>query len=121
MLSPFSSINDNNDSNIIDLLYQLCKDNEIEKVRSILPFIGNINIINKIQNTSGSTCLHVASYYGHRDMVQVLLEYGAIHSIRNLRHNLTPYEEAQTEEIKQLILEHQKIFSNNDYDYIEWS
>ncbi|CAF1219795.1 unnamed protein product [Rotaria sp. Silwood1] len=121
MLSPFSSINDNNDSNIIDSLYQLCKDNEIEKVRSILPFIGNINIINRIQTSTGSTCLHVACYYGHREMVEMLLEYGAVHSIRNIRYNLTPYEEAQTDDIKQLILEHQKLFSNNDYDYIEWS
>ncbi|CAF5037025.1 unnamed protein product, partial [Rotaria sp. Silwood1] len=51
----------------------------------------------------------------------MLLEYGAVHSIRNIRYNLTPYEEAQTDDIKQLILEHQKLFSNNDYDYIEWS
>ncbi|CAF0917690.1 unnamed protein product [Rotaria sordida] len=121
MLLPFSSTNDDNDSNIIDLLYNLCKENEIEKVRSLLPFIGNINIINKIQNSSGSTCLHVACYYGHRDMVQILLEYGALHSIRNLRHNLTPYEETQTDDIKQLLLEQRKLFSNNDYDYIEWS
>ncbi|CAF3655177.1 unnamed protein product [Rotaria sp. Silwood1] len=121
MLSPFSSTNNNNDSNIIDLLYKLCKDNEIEKVRSLLPFIGNINIINRIENSTGSTCLHVACYYGHREMVEMLLEYGAVHSIRNIRYNLTPYEEAQTDDIKQLILEHQKLFSNNDYDYIEWS
>ncbi|CAF1521269.1 unnamed protein product, partial [Rotaria sordida] len=121
MLLPFSSTNDDNDSDIIDLLYNLCKENEIEKVRSLLPFIGNINIINKIQNSSGSTCLHVACYYGHRDMVQILLEYGALHSIRNLRHNLTPYEETQTDDIKQLLLEQRKLFSNNDYDYIEWS
>ncbi|CAF3365154.1 unnamed protein product [Rotaria sp. Silwood2] len=121
MLSPFSSADDNNDSYIIDLLYNWCKENEIEKVRSLLPFIGNINIINKIQNSTGSTCLHVACYYGHRDMVQILLEYGALHSIRNLRHNLTSYEEAPTDDIKQLFLEHRKIFSHDDYDYIEWS
>ncbi|CAF3702728.1 unnamed protein product [Rotaria sp. Silwood1] len=54
-------------------------------------------------------------------MVEMLLEYGAVHSIRNIRYNLTPYEEAQTDDIKQLILEHKKLFSNNDYDYIEWS
>ncbi|CAF1000927.1 unnamed protein product [Didymodactylos carnosus] len=121
MLSPLSSNNDDNDSDLIDLLYNLCKENEIEKVRSLLPFIGNINIINKIQNSTGSTCLHVACYYGHRHMVEILLEYGALHSIRNLRHNLTPYEEAQTDDIKQLFLEHRKLFSNNDYHYIEWS
>ncbi|CAF3906271.1 unnamed protein product [Rotaria sordida] len=123
MLSLSSSNNDDNNSNIIDLLYDLCKENEIEKVRSILPYINNINIINTIQNSTGSTCLHVACYYGHRHMVQLLLEYGALHSIRNLRHNLTPYEEAYTDDIKQLFVEHRKLFSNNDfdYDYIEWS
>ncbi|CAF3643857.1 unnamed protein product [Rotaria sp. Silwood1] len=122
MLSALSSNNDNNDSNIIDLLYRLCKENEIEKVQNILPFIGNINIVNKIQSSTGSTCLHVACYYGHRDMVKILLEYGALHSIRNLRHNLTPYEEAYTNDIKELFVEQRKSFSNNnDYDYIEWS
>ncbi|CAF3491605.1 unnamed protein product [Rotaria socialis] len=97
------------------------KKNEIEKVRSILPFIVDINIINKIQNSTGSTCLHVACYYGHRDMVKILLEYGAQHSIRNLRHNLTPFEEAHTDDIKELFLERRKLVSYNDYDYIEWS
>ncbi|CAF1362342.1 unnamed protein product, partial [Rotaria sp. Silwood1] len=123
MLSLSSSNNGDNDSNIIDLLYHLCKENEIEKVQSILPYIDNINIINKIQNSTGSTCLHVACYYGHRHMVQLLLDYGALHSIRNLRHNLTPYEEAYTDDIKKLFVQHRKLFSNNDfdYDYIEWS
>ncbi|CAF1151191.1 unnamed protein product [Didymodactylos carnosus] len=121
MLSPLSSNNDDNDQNIIDKLYHLCKENEIEKVRSILPFLGNINIINKIQISTGSTCLHVACYYGHRDMVQILLEYGALHSTKNLRHNLTPYEEACTDDIKQLFVEQRTLFSNNDYDNIEWS
>ncbi|CAF1460047.1 unnamed protein product, partial [Adineta steineri] len=79
--------NKENISNIINLLYNLCKENEIEKVQDILPCIGNINIINKIQSTTGSTCLHVACYYGHRDMAKILLDYGALHSIRNLRHN----------------------------------
>ncbi|CAF1203600.1 unnamed protein product, partial [Didymodactylos carnosus] len=53
-------------------------------------------------------------------MVQLLLEYGAVHSVRNLRHNLTPYEESNRDDIKQLFvsLEQQ---SNNDYDYVEWS
>ncbi|CAF1259582.1 unnamed protein product, partial [Didymodactylos carnosus] len=42
----------------------------------------------------GSTSLHVACYYGHKQLVQVLLDYGALPSVRNFRHNLTPYEEA---------------------------
>ncbi|CAF3706421.1 unnamed protein product [Rotaria sordida] len=120
MLSSSSSNNDDKDSSITDLLYDLCRENGIEKARSILPCIDNINIINKIQN---STCLHVACYYGHRHMVPLLLQYEALHSIRNLRHNLTPYEEACRDGIKQLFVEHCKLFSNNnfDYDYVEWS
>jgi hypothetical protein len=112
-----------NDSNVIDLLYNLCKENDIEKVEKILPSIGNINIINKYQSSTGSTCLHVACYYGHRDMVKILLDYGALHSVRNIRHNLTPYEEVCREDIKQLFIEQRKLFSKNnkDYDYIEWS
>ncbi|CAF4435738.1 unnamed protein product [Rotaria sp. Silwood2] len=123
MLSLSSSNNDDNDSNIIDLLYDLYKENEIEKVQSILPYIDKISIINKIQNSTGSKCLHVAYYYGHQHMVPLLLEYGILHSIRNLRHNLTPYGETYTDGIKQMFVEHSKLFSNNkfDYDYIAWS
>ncbi|CAF3665941.1 unnamed protein product [Rotaria sp. Silwood1] len=120
MLSPLLSSDDNDDSNI-NSLYHLCKENEIEKIQKILPFIRNTSIINKIHTSTGSTCLHVACYYGHRDVVQILLEYGALNSIRNLRHDLTPYEEAYTDEIKKLFLEYQNLFSNNDYNCIEWS
>ncbi|CAF4821761.1 unnamed protein product [Rotaria sp. Silwood1] len=121
MLPLLPSNNDDNEQNISDSLYDLCKANDIEKLRSILPFIGNRNIINKIHTSIGSTCLHVACYYGYSDMVQILLEYGALRSIRNLRHNLTPYEEAYAHHIKQLFVKQQQLFSNNDYDYIEWS
>ena len=109
------------DSNIIDFLYQLCKENQIDEVQNFLPKIGNINIINKIQTSTGSTCLHVACYYGHRTMVKILLDYGAQHSIRNTRHNLTPYEETTSDEIKELLIEKQQFFTKNDYNRIEWS
>ncbi|CAF5075378.1 unnamed protein product, partial [Rotaria sp. Silwood1] len=96
--------------------------NDIEKVRNILPFINNTNIINKIQISNGSTCFYVACYYGHGDKVKILLEYGALRSIKNLRHSLIPYEEVEIDNIKKLFL-HQKrlLFSKNDYGYIEWS
>ncbi|CAF1097769.1 unnamed protein product [Rotaria sp. Silwood1] len=123
MLTTSSSNNDGNDSNIIDLFYDLYQENEIEKIRSILPYINNIRIINKIQNSIGSTCLHVACFYEHRHMVPILLEYGALHSIKSLQHNLTPYEDAYIDGIKQMFVEHRKLFSNNncDFDCIEWS
>ncbi|CAF0991771.1 unnamed protein product [Adineta steineri] len=122
MITTWSPNSDDiEDKKNIDLLYDLCKKNEVEKIRKIIPFIGNKNIINQIQTSTGSTCLHVACYYGHRDVVEILLNYGALRSIRNLRHDLTPYEEAHTDSIKQLFLEQRKLFSNNDYDYIQWS
>ncbi|UJR19749.1 hypothetical protein I4U23_022882 [Adineta vaga] len=121
MISTFSSNTDAKEENISHLLYYLCKENEIEKVQNILLSIDNKNIINRIQTSTGSTCLHVACYYGHRDMVQILLDYGALRSTRNLRHNLTPYEEIHADDIKQLFVKQQELFSNNSYDYIEWS
>ena len=121
MLSILPVHTHDNDPKILDLLYQWCKSNEIDKVRNILPFLGDINIINEFQNSTGSTCLHVACYYGHQYIVQILLEYGALPSIRNLRFNLTPYEEARTNKIKKLLLEKRKLFSKDDDYYIEWS
>ncbi|CAF3110068.1 unnamed protein product [Rotaria sp. Silwood2] len=121
MLSLLSSKTNDHDSTTIDLLYHLCKENEIEKVRNTLQFIDNRSIINKIHPSTGSTCLHVACYYGHREIVQILLEYGALRSTINLRYNLTAYEEVDTDDIKQLFLQQKQLFSNNDYDYIEWS
>ncbi|CAF1624179.1 unnamed protein product, partial [Didymodactylos carnosus] len=117
-----ATLQNSNNNNNIDLLYDLCKQNQVEKVKTLVPllFTDNIEIINKINTSTGSTCLHVACYYGHREIVQILLDYGAVHSIRNLHHNLTPYEEAYTENIKQLFLKQRKLFSS-DYDYIEWS
>ena len=119
-----STANDDKDSDIIDSLYKLCKENKIEEVRSILPSIGNKNLINQIQTSTGSTCLHVACYYGHENMVEILLDYGAMRSIRNLRHNLTPYEETNADNIRQLFDKGRGLFSynnNNNNPYIEWA
>ena len=122
MLSSLLLNNDEDNSNIIDILYNLCKMNQIEKIENILPFLGDINIINKIHSSTGSTCLHVACYYGHENIVKILLDYGALHSIRNIRYSLTPYEEITRNNIKQLFIEQQcKSYLNNDYDYIQWS
>ncbi|CAF3859352.1 unnamed protein product, partial [Rotaria sp. Silwood1] len=96
--------------------------NDIEKVRNILPFINNTNIINKIQISNSLTCFYIACYYGHGDKVKILLEYGALRSIKNLQHSLIPYEEVEIDNIKKLFLQQKRLlFSKNDYDYFEWS
>ena len=119
MLSPSPLPDD--DSTNVDVLYDLCKENQIEQVLNLLPLLGNMNFIKKIQKSTGSTCLHVACYYGHRDMVKILLDCGAQYSIRNIPYNLTPYEETTSDEIKQLLVGRQKSFATNDSNYIEWS
>ena len=54
-------------------------------------------------------------------MVQLLLDHGALRSIRNLRFNLTPYEGTHVEQVKKLFVEGHDSFSSDDYNHIEWS
>ncbi|CAF1080813.1 unnamed protein product [Rotaria sordida] len=61
----------------------------------------SLDEINKIES-NGSTALHVACYYGHYDIVKMLLNAGASRSIRNRRYRLTPFEEAHDDEIRRL-------------------
>jgi hypothetical protein len=79
--------------------YCACRCGDIVRVKE---YIQNMSLddINK-KESNGSTALHVACYYGHEDIVKLLLEYGALRSIIN-KHGLTAYEESKTKSIKQL-------------------
>ncbi|CAF1153311.1 unnamed protein product [Didymodactylos carnosus] len=109
-----------NKESTVDILYDLCRENQVEKLQNFLTSVDNISILNTIQNLTGSTCLHVACYYGHKEVVQVLLDYGALSSIQN-RHNLTAYEESSVDDIKQLFINKRIFYSETDYDHIQWS
>ncbi|CAF4973810.1 unnamed protein product [Rotaria sp. Silwood1] len=61
----------------------------------------SLDDINKIES-NGSTALHVACYYGHYDIVKMLLDAGASRSIRNRQFSLTAFEEAHTDQIRRL-------------------
>ncbi|CAF1410679.1 unnamed protein product [Rotaria sordida] len=107
MLSSSSSNNDNDDSNIVDLLYNLCKENEVEKVQSILPCIDDINIINKIQSSTG--CPNIlkrsswnARLYTNRENLTtlpvpniVIHELEDLNSIMNQQDCITQIKELQ--------------------------
>ncbi|CAF1375192.1 unnamed protein product [Adineta steineri] len=130
-LSHFFKINDNSNDQIpqpvaytytVGDLYKSCKENAINKVTEYLQNI-NVEILNgRIGNRS--TALHIASYNGHNEIVQLLLKAGASRTIRNWPYNLTAYEEARTQSTKDLFRmnlddDGQDHFPSNDV-YIEW-
>jgi hypothetical protein len=75
---------------------------------SICELLINLGIydINDIQYT-GSTALHAAAYYGQKNVVKILLDYGAKTNIKNNFGNL-PKDEAMAQEIKNLLEEAEK-------------
>jgi ankyrin repeat protein len=80
--------------------YLACRDGDIEIVKNLLPSM-SIERINWFE-PNGSTALHAASYHGHTEIVRILLVSDACRSLRNLRYNLTPYEEARNDDIRRL-------------------
>ncbi|CAF1277814.1 unnamed protein product [Didymodactylos carnosus] len=109
----------------ISPFYIACRNNKIELVKELLETM-TPEAINRIE-PNGSTALHVASYQGHKEIVELLLQNHANHAIIN-KHNCTPLEEAKTDEIKQLIITRRKntrfcsvaiewILATNDADY----
>ncbi|CAF1372783.1 unnamed protein product [Rotaria magnacalcarata] len=103
-------------------LYNDCKNNEFDKIKSYISSM-TIKQINK-QQPNGSTALHVAAYYGYCEIVKLLFAHGAWRSIRNT-FNLTAYEEARTEKIRQLFQrKHDNYYfirDINDGNVLEWT
>ncbi|CAF1234128.1 unnamed protein product [Didymodactylos carnosus] len=104
--------------------YTACRNNDIELVKEFLETI-TPEAIDKVE-PNGSTALHVASYLGHQEIVELLLQKGANPAIIN-KYNCTPLEEAKTDVIKQLITRRKTtrfcsvtvewILATNDADY----
>jgi hypothetical protein len=99
--------------------YCACRDGDIDKVRKELPKM-DLGELDKIQG-NGSTALHAASYYGHTEIVKMLLNRGASRSIQN-KHKCVPYDEAKTEEIKKLFLRQSSSsrFTDDGSGHIDW-
>ncbi|CAF1335083.1 unnamed protein product [Didymodactylos carnosus] len=74
---------------------------DINKVKQHLKSM-TLDDINRLES-NGSTALHAACYYGHYNIVQLLLDYGASRTITN-KHKCLPYEEAKINETKQLFV-----------------
>jgi len=88
-----------NDSAKPSKFYFSCRNNEIDVVISLLTKL-TLEEINQIE-PNGSTALHAAAYYGNLEIVKLLLSKGAQRMIKNI-HSCTPYDEAKTEDVKNL-------------------
>ena len=86
--------------------YFACRNNEIDIVTSLLTKL-TLKEIDQLE-PNGSTALHAAAaYYGNEKIVQVFLSKGAQRTIKN-RYGNTPYDEAKTEDIKNLFKQPEK-------------
>jgi hypothetical protein len=80
--------------------YFACRNGDINTVREMLPAI-SYDQLNQLE-PNGSTPLHAATYFGHLDIVHLLIhEYSCQRHLRNCQ-GFTAYEEAQTDEMRQL-------------------
>lgn len=79
--------------------YWACRNGDVDTVKSILSKL-KPNDINRIES-NGSTALHAASYYGHANVVRLLLEHNADATIRN-KYDKTAKEEASTDDVRTL-------------------
>ena len=86
----------------VSKFYLACRNGDVEFVKNHLktlsPTIWNPN---QFESGVNSTLLHAASYYGHTEIVKLLIEYGCDRSQTN-SYGLTACEEAANDEIRQL-------------------
>jgi hypothetical protein len=102
-------------------LYLACRNGDQQIVERLLPTT-SIRVLNRLE-PNGSTCLHAASYHGHKDIVRLLLAHGACRRTINL-YGCTPLDEAETQEIADLFPRSteaaQKRFSANPGEEPDW-
>ena len=79
--------------------YLACRNGDITKVEELLSHL-TLERIDCIES-NGSTALHAASYFGHAEIVRLLLEKGASRRQQN-KYNATSADEAKTLEIAEL-------------------
>ncbi|CAF1575754.1 unnamed protein product [Rotaria magnacalcarata] len=80
--------------------YMACREGNAELVKRILKTM-NVGEINKIEESNNSTALHAASYFGHPEVVKILLEHGGNTHTHNGYGNI-PEQEATNEQVIEL-------------------
>lgn len=81
--------------------YFACRGNQLDTVRQLLTEL-SLEQLDRME-PNGSTALHAACFHKHPQTVALLLERGFTRRVRN-KYGNTPYEEAETDELKQLFL-----------------
>ncbi|CAF3377421.1 unnamed protein product [Rotaria sp. Silwood2] len=80
-------------------LYKACRDGDEDLAQDLLISLEYSNVNHLEPN--GSSALHVAAFFGHVNIVRLLLDFHVDRRQRN-RYGLTAYQEAKTDEIRQL-------------------
>ena len=80
-------------------LYNFCLNGDVQRTREILQ-IATLEEINRSES-DGSTPLHVACRQNHKQIVELLLERGAVRRTMN-ENGWIPIDETSNQEIKQL-------------------
>jgi hypothetical protein len=94
--------------------YWACRNGDINTVEKILPNLTSSDI-NRIES-NGSTALHAASYFGHANIVRLLLQRGADTTIRN-KFKETAKNEASTDEVRAIFessIEVEEAYNDDD-------
>ena len=108
-------------------LLEACQSGDLDRVIVLLR-TATLADINKADWTTGDTPLHLATSYGHVDIVRLLLEHGATRNILNYEKKI-PVDYATNHEMKKLFKRatnnHSNRFVANDshhenFDAIEW-
>jgi len=108
----------NTRSSTVSDFYYACRNGKIDEVREQLPHM-SLEEINQVQ-ANDSTALHAACFYGHKEIVELLLEKGASRSILN-KHKCLPYDEAEDDEIKKLFRRQSATrFADDGSGHIDW-
>ncbi|CAF1113917.1 unnamed protein product [Rotaria sordida] len=110
----------------VSKFYLACRNNDLYGVKRTVNSI-SANEINQFEETSleKSTALHAALYYGHHQVVEILLAFQADSTLRNFA-GLTACEEASTRDVVCAFRRHRMIdnTSNNRFSQVnsnlEW-
>ncbi|CAF3404300.1 unnamed protein product [Rotaria sp. Silwood2] len=104
---------------VIKKLHDACEHNDIQHVRNILQS-HTIDDLNGVEKYEKTTALNIASYHGHHDIVQLLLEHGDL-MIKKNRDGLTPFSQAKDEKTKKIFVQYQRVLPRFAGDLLEWT